>query len=171
MLLHVLLGCSTLVPVVGLSAMAKLPMFAPAVGGQSRLVLPKSALVPWTVHAWPLRSPPLQVPVWLKPEPLQVGQGWSTVRPVKTDEVSAAVDAPLPVSGFAVPVIVPFTMFVTHTGTPPEERGSGAPKMKAQVPPEQSPLAEQVFEVSFVQRWLFTTVVLAIGPLTVQEPH
>ena len=92
--------------------------------------------------------------------------------PVKTADIRATVDAPDPVSGFAVPVIVPFTLLVTQTGTPPDESGSGAPKMNVQGPvPEQSPSAVQVVWVSPEQRWLSTTVVLAIGPLTSHEPH
>src|SRR5437870_7322575 len=91
--------------------------------------------------------------------------------PVKTDEISVAVDSPEPVSGLAVPVIAPVTRLTTQAGTPPDESGSGAPKKNAHVPPEQSPSAEQVADVSLEQRWSFTTVVLAMGPLTSQSPH
>src|SRR5437868_7147218 len=100
----------------------------------------------------PARAPSEQVPVELKDEPLHTGHGLSTARPVKTDEINFAVDAPEPVSGLAVPVIVPFTRLVTHTGVAPAESGSGAPKKKAHVPPEQSASALQVFEVSVVHR-------------------
>src|SRR6185369_12660847 len=105
MAVQVLLRASVDVPVVGFSAMFRLPMLPPGFGGQSKLVLPKFTLVPCTVHGEPAFGPSEQVPVWLKPDPLHTGHGWSTVRPVNTEEVNAAVDSPEPVSGFAVPLI------------------------------------------------------------------
>src|SRR5690242_3999317 len=99
-----------------------------------------------------MRGPSEHVPVVLKPEPLHTGHGLSTVRPVNTLDVKFAVEEPEPVSGFAVPVIEPFTLLTTQTGTPPDESGSGAPKKNAHEPPLQSPSAVQVTEVSLAQR-------------------
>ncbi len=49
----------------------RLPIRAPAVGGQSKLTGPKTGLVPLVVHAKPCRWPPLQTPA------THCGHGWS----------------------------------------------------------------------------------------------
>src|SRR5690349_1951104 len=91
--------------------------------------------------------------------------------PAKLVNTMAMFEVPDPNSGWTVPVTGPSTRLVTQTGTPPPEIGRGAPKKKTQLPPLQSPSLVHGTDVSFWQRWLSTTVVLAIGPLSAQSPH
>ena len=145
-------------------------MFAAGSGGQSKLVLPKSGLVPFTVHALPAFGPAPHVDVVPKAPVPQIGHGLASVGPVKTREMSGASFTESPPLTSTVPVTAPVTWLTTHTETPPEDSGSGAPKKKEQTPrPVQSVSVVHCTEVSPVQRWLFAAVPPAFGagPLTV----
>jgi hypothetical protein len=72
--------------------------------------------------------PPLQLPDDPKAPVPQIGQGCATVGPLKTCEMSCTLFEASPLVVSTVPVIAPTTWFDTHTETPPEESGSGAPK-------------------------------------------
>jgi len=65
---------SDVVPVVaGSKRMSRLPTFAACVGWQSRLKVPKKSFEPLTSQGWPLRTPPLQVPLAQSAPVVQTG--------------------------------------------------------------------------------------------------
>jgi hypothetical protein len=137
-------------------------------------VLPKSELVPFTVQASPIRGPAEHVDVVPNPPAPHTGHGTSTVGPVWTRDSRLMVVADVPSSLFAVPVTAPITWFMTHTDTPPDDSGNGAPKKNEQLPlPVQSPLVVQVMEVLPVQRWLLLAVppAFSAGPSRLHCPQ
>jgi len=102
-------------------------------------VLPKSALVPFTVHGIPARGPVEQVLLEPYPPVPQFEHGCETVTPLCTRESSVTLVAEAPLTRSAVPVTALVTWLMTHTETPPEESGRGAPKKNEQGPlPPQS---------------------------------
>src|SRR5688572_13113329 len=71
----------------------------PGVGGQSKLVSPNDASTPSTLHASPLRAPPLHVPA------TQVGQGRAYAAPVWMRRRMFTESSPAPVPGSRAPLI------------------------------------------------------------------
>ena len=101
---------------------------APPVGGQSRLVLPQNRFgeLPLMSHVWPMFGPtshvPPRRPSFGVASPMHFGHGFG-FGPVATREMSCTLDAALPVSMLAVPVIAPVIWLPTQVATPPAASG------------------------------------------------
>jgi len=123
------LSVRVLVPVVFVRSIPRFAMLPPASGGQSRLVEPHSAFgdVPLMSHARVARSPAVQVPPrtpsFAPPSPTHRGHGSPSVGPEKTLDRKVAVVAAVPLSTFAVPLIVPLIWLPTQVATPPAASG------------------------------------------------
>src|SRR6185369_9375521 len=91
--------------------------------------------------------------------------------PLKIDAMIGKLDSPVPCSGLSVPVTVPATRFVKHTGTPPADTGTSGPKKNEHAPLGQSLSPAQMTLESLTQRWLLIVVVLATGPLSAHVPQ
>src|SRR5882724_11918893 len=108
-------------------------IFAALSGGQSRDIGPK-IVVPWTVHARPAAVPPLHVPVsptlFMQSGVLQLQRGHGASIAVErcTRESRYVKVSVEPSETLSVPVIGRGKKVATHTGTPPEESGSGGPR-------------------------------------------
>src|SRR6266404_3173710 len=105
------------VPVVSVSANgngSELSRVDNADGGQSRLTSsPYAALVPWTVHGWPLRSPPIHAPA------TQLGHGWSNPLAARNAAKPIVIASDRsPVSLSIVPVTGAATSYRAHNANP-----------------------------------------------------
>jgi len=100
------------VPVEFVRLIGSVATTASGFGGQSRLVPPQNGFgdLPFTSHVWPAFGPashvPARMPSFAGPSPAHFGHGFG-FGPVATREMSCTLDAAVPVSTSAVPVIGP----------------------------------------------------------------
>jgi hypothetical protein len=123
------------VPVELLRSIGRVAITLAVVGGQSRLVAPKSGrpgTMPLASHDLPARMPSEHVPPrtlsLIVPSPTQVGHGVSVDGLLWTREKRFAMVTASPVSTFAVPVTAPLNWLRTQVPTPPATSGKGPPK-------------------------------------------